>query len=132
VPPQYGGPGGAAGRPPKRRRGILIAAIVGGLLLVAIAVLAFLYLAQNDGRTGSPSTPGGRTALPDPTAPPTGLGDDPALDELARDCYDGDMPSCDDLFDLSQLDSNSEAYGDTCAGRQPLGGADYCTVTFPQ
>jgi hypothetical protein len=70
--------------------------------------------------------------VPAPTAtrPATDLGDDPALDRLARDCHDGAMLACDDLFDLSELDSAYEEYGDTCAGRRPAGEWAYCTDVF--
>ena len=41
------------------------------------------------------------------------------------------MQSCDDLFDGSEAGSDYETYGDTCAGRQPAGTRQYCTITFP-
>jgi hypothetical protein len=63
--------------------------------------------------------------------PPDGLGDDPVFDQYAKDCYDGLMEACDDLFLESEEDSLYEAYGDTCAGRQPLGTDVFCTVSFP-
>jgi hypothetical protein len=63
--------------------------------------------------------------------PPTGLGDDPVMDAYAQDCFNGDMEACDNLFLESDIDSTYEAYGDTCAGRQPLGTGTLCTVTFP-
>jgi len=68
--------------------------------------------------------------IPPPADEPDGLGDDEVLDELAQDCYDGDMQACDDLFSESPLDSEYETYGDTCAGRQPEN-SGYCTVAFP-
>src|SRR5690606_16856796 len=43
--------------------------------------------------------PGGE--LPPPTLEPTGLGDDPELDALAEECYQGDMGACDELYDAS-------------------------------
>jgi hypothetical protein len=78
--------------------------------------------------SGEPREPG---PLVDPTAPPDGLGDDATLDDLAQSCFDGDMQSCDDLFLESDVGSAYETYGDTCAGRQPAGTEQYCTVTFP-
>lgn len=78
--------------------------------------------------SGEPREPG---PLVDPTAPPDGLGDDATLDDLAQSCFDGDMQSCDDLFLESDVGSAYETYGDTCAGRQPAGTDQYCTVTFP-
>ncbi len=54
-----------------------------------------------------------------PPEPPTGLGDDPALQPLAEACFDGDMTSCDDLVDGSG--SAYDRYGFTCGGRLPRG-----------
>ena len=68
--------------------------------------------------------------IPPPQDEPDGLGDDPALDELAQDCHAGEMQACDDLFFQSPSDSEYEVYGDTCAGRQPENGG-LCTVAFP-
>jgi hypothetical protein len=42
------------------------------------------------------------------------------------------MTSCDDLFFEADVDTSYETYGDTCAGRQPEGTGELCTVTFPQ
>ena len=36
---------------------------------------------------------------------------------LAQACFDGDMTSCDQLFNTTPAGSIDEAYGDTCAGR---------------
>jgi hypothetical protein len=60
----------------------------------------------------------GDQALQDPT-PPDGLGDDPELNQLADACYQGEMQSCDDLFDSSDFGSDYETYGGSCAGRLP-------------
>jgi hypothetical protein len=79
--------------------------------------------------SAAPTVPGG--AIPPATQQPTGLGDDPALDQLAQGCYAGDMQSCDDLFDRSEIGSTYEAYGDSCAGRQATGTRVYCTKAFP-
>jgi hypothetical protein len=64
---------------------------------------------------------------------PDDLGDDPALDELAQECYDGDMQACDDLYAQSEADSLYELYGGTCAGRQDVSVSDteFCTDAFP-
>ena len=64
---------------------------------------------------------------------PDGLGDDQVLNDFAQSCYDGDMQACDDLYDESDVDSPYEAYGLTCAGRQPITSSDtlFCTVAFP-
>lgn len=57
----------------------------------------------------------------EPTAPGD-LGDDAELDALARDCFDGDVAACDQLFFESPAGSDYEAYGDSCGGRnEPAG-----------
>ena len=53
--------------------------------------------------------------------PPDDLGDDPELDALAQSCFDGDLVACDHLYLQSPVDSDYEAYGDTCGGRQEAG-----------
>ena len=53
--------------------------------------------------------------------PPEDLGDDPDLDALAQSCFEGDLVACDHLFLQSPVDSDYEAYGDTCGGRQEAG-----------
>lgn len=67
-------------------------------------------------------------AIPAPTLEPVGLGDDPELDALAQECFDGDLVACDELFDLAvgpdQFDYST--YADTCAGRQPAGSGRWC------
>jgi hypothetical protein len=63
-----------------------------------------------------------------PSDPPTGLGDDAALDELAQSCHDGDLLACDHLYLQSPVDSDYEDYGDTCAGRQDAGTENYCAL----
>lgn len=45
------------------------------------------------------------------------LGDDPHLDDLAVDCHQGDLSSCDDLYVESPDGSLYEAYGATCGAR---------------
>lgn len=73
---------------------------------------------------------GASTTIPTTVTQADRLGDDPTLDALAVDCYDGDMQACDDLFMTSPSDSEYETYGDTCAGRQPAGGPRYCVDAF--
>lgn len=59
--------------------------------------------------------------VPEPQEPGD-LGDDPELDALAQDCFDGDFGACDQLFFDSPVDSDYEAYGDSCGGRnEPAG-----------
>ena len=54
--------------------------------------------------------------------------------QLAQECYDGDMDSCDDLYEQAEVDSLYELYGGTCAGRQNVVDADtvFCTAAFPE
>jgi hypothetical protein len=68
--------------------------------------------------------------IPPPTQEPDGLGTDADLDELAQECYDAEMQSCDDLYERAPAESEYEAYGDTCAGRQPEHTRRYCTDVF--
>ena len=70
------------------------------------------------------------TACPPATQEPDGLGSDPTMDAFADACYAGDMQACDDLYDESPFGSAYEAYGDTCAGRQPAGSGQYCVDAF--
>ncbi|MGH9138242.1 MAG: hypothetical protein ACRD0G_14535, partial [Acidimicrobiales bacterium] len=76
------------------------------------------------------SEPGGAADLSTtpPPDPPTDLGDDAALDELAQSCFDGDLLACDHLYLQSPVDSDYEEYGDTCAGRQEAGTENYCAL----
>ncbi|CAN5730433.1 hypothetical protein BH24ACT3_BH24ACT3_07650 [soil metagenome] len=48
---------------------------------------------------------------------PGRLGDDPELDELAQECFRGDLASCDRLYLSTDIGSDYEAYGSTCGGR---------------
>jgi hypothetical protein len=96
-----------------------------------------LSSSPSSGRSSSPSSgrgtsapPTGR-AIPPATVPPQGLGNDPQLDQYAQTCHDGDMAACDTLFKQSEAASRYQAYGDSCAGRRPLGTDVSCTVSFP-
>jgi hypothetical protein len=141
-PPPAGGagpaPGTGGGGP---NRGLVIGIVVAALAVVG--VIAFFLLRDDDDGTiaGSPTvftddtdepseTPSTHT-IPEAAAPPDGLGDDPALDDLAQACYEGAMESCDELYTEAELGSEYERYGDTCAGRQPEGTEQYCTASFP-
>ena len=70
-------------------------------------------------------------SIPESTEQPDGLGDDATLDALAEDCFAGGMEACDDLYRDAEFESAYETYGDTCAGRQPEGTGDLCSVVFP-
>jgi serine/threonine protein kinase len=63
---------------------------------------------------------------------PFATGDDPALDELAVDCSEGDMEACDDLYVQSPVDTNYEDYGNSCGGRLPDGAAGSCEVELAE
>lgn len=39
------------------------------------------------------------------------------LDTLVQDCYDGDGPACDVVYEVSEPGSDYEDYGATCGGR---------------
>lgn len=54
------------------------------------------------------------------SASPT-YGDDADLDVLWDQCEAGDNPACDELYEVSELGSGYEAFGDACGGRgRPL------------
>jgi hypothetical protein len=79
-------------------------------------------------RTGGPVNTG---EIPPAEQEPEGLGDDPELNTLADDCFGGDMAACDELYFGSPAGSPYEAYGDSCAGRQPEGTGTKCVTAFP-
>jgi hypothetical protein len=91
------------------------------------------------GTSGGKVDPGGATAgtaaptgeVPPGLEDPGGLGDDDALDRLARQCFDGNMAACDFLYVSSEPDSGYEAYASSCAGRQPADAELFCTDAFP-
>ncbi len=68
--------------------------------------------------------------IPAPTLEPTGLGDDPTLDELAQSCFDGDLTACDDLYRDADPGTPYRDYGDTCAGRQEPASGTWCVDAF--
>ena len=125
-------------------------------MLIGGGVAAFLLLGGDDDPTTTattdsssevaggatppepPNTPedtggGGSGDVPEPGSPPDGLGDDPVLDALAQDCFDGDLQACDDLFLDSPVDSDYETYGNTCGDRVPEDEVNgrLCTIIFP-
>lgn len=67
---------------------------------------------------------------PPATLTPDALGADGQLDDLAASCYGGAMQACDDLYGQAPAGSAYEAYGDSCAGRQPQGSQQFCTNVF--
>ncbi|MGY1841236.1 MULTISPECIES: hypothetical protein [unclassified Modestobacter] len=52
----------------------------------------------------------------DPEAP-DGLGEDPVLDGYAQECFGGDLPACDVLYQEAPLEPGYGEYGLTCGGR---------------
>lgn len=94
--PQMFGPYGAP--PPKSRTGLIIAAVVAAVAIAAVIVAVLLV-----------------NETPDPS--PLVQGDDPALNQMAQSCFDGEMAECDQLYRLSPLGSEYESYGKTCGGR---------------
>lgn len=127
-------------------------------MLIGGGVAAFLLLGGDDDPTTTattdsssevaggatppepPNTPedtggggGGSGDVPEPGSSPDGLGDDPVLDALAQDCFDGDLEACDDLFIESPIDSDYETYGNTCGDRVPEEEVNgrLCTIIFP-
>jgi hypothetical protein len=81
--------------------------------------------------TSSEETTQAPSGIPPATITPDGLGDDPTLNEFAQQCYDGSMVACDSLFIVAEDGSSYKEYADTCAGRQPAGTQQYCTISFP-
>ena len=71
--------------------------------------------------------------IPAATEPPSGLGDDAELNDLAQRCHAGGLIACDVLFMHAAQDPDYEAYADTCAGRQGEGTSLFCArmVGFP-
>lgn len=48
-----------------------------------------------------------------------GFGNGQDLAALRDECAVGDMAACDDLYFASPIDSDDEAYGETCGDRNP-------------
>lgn len=145
----YGQPWGSPGAPrPTTNRTMVIALVAGAVvLLVAFAAgLLFLLRAGDPGPQSSASSgsssasapaepePTDERGIPGATVTPDGLGEDRNLDALAQECYDGDMDSCDRLYEEAELDSLYGLYGGTCAGRQDVSDADtvFCADAFPE
>jgi TIR domain len=121
--------------PPVRRRGKVAAALAAGVLALG-GVGAAVALGGGGGDDPNPPTP---TPTPEPSTPepapdeprpepvepvevvsvtpgqlPDSYGDDPYLDGLADNCYDGSLFDCDTLWAESPTDSAYEAFGATC------------------
>jgi hypothetical protein len=105
-----------------------------GLIIAIVAVIAligggifFLTSGDDDDDSADDATSGELEAGP-PTQPPSGS---PEFDDLAQSCYEGDMRSCDELFNETPVGSDYEAYGDTCGGRWPISARPSCTQVIP-
>ena len=75
-----------------------------------------------------PDIPGLPTEIPPATQQPDGLGDDETLNQLAEFCYGGGLIACDELYTVAPVGSPYEAFGDTCAGRQPAETNEFCSA----
>jgi hypothetical protein len=74
---------------------------------------------------------GGDEGIPPGQDPRNILGDDEALNTLANQCFEGDMDACDQLFSDTPVDSDLEAYAQTCGGRiEEQDGAPDCATRF--
>jgi hypothetical protein len=118
----------------------------GAVLLLAVAVIAVVLTRGGDegdeSESRRPTAFERRVAaarsqdnpddieVPDPERPGD-LGNDPFLDRLADECFDGDVSSCDDLFRESFLGSDYEKYGSTCGERTKRGQAGGCSALYP-
>lgn len=111
-----------AGSPRRSVVKVLGWSIAGVLAVVAVVVGVFLAVDS--------AVPDEQVAAPAATQKPAGLGGDPALDLLAEACHGGDMSACDDLFTVSDVGSDYEEYGDTCAGRRDGGAWAMCADVF--
>jgi hypothetical protein len=154
VPPPYGPPGGPPlDRPPRKgRRTAILAGLIGALVVLTIGLTGLDLAGRGTASSTSSRVPSAAaapttrstaaplrpyqprsttTSIPHATLPPDDLGSDPALDRLARRCFDGEMQACDDLFADAASNSLYETYGDSCAGRQEPGTDIYCTTAFP-
>jgi hypothetical protein len=142
--PGYPAPAWPPPEAPRRSRTLLVSLLAGGVVvLAAVGVVLWLVVGRGAGTVGRPATvasagrtapvPGGATVagVPPAMVPPTGLGDDAVLNGYARDCYHGNMVSCDVMYVLAGRGTSYSVYGDTCAGRQPEGTDVQCEVAFP-
>ncbi|WP_299953807.1 hypothetical protein [uncultured Modestobacter sp.] len=124
--PTGASPAAAAVRAGVLALGIVLAVVVGALVLrsgaddlgrgIGEGWAEASAAAVADASSGYPD-PGWYDPVPEQSDPeaPDGLGDDPVLDGLAQQCFDGDLPACDDLY-LEAVPGYRE-YGLTCAGR---------------
>jgi hypothetical protein len=69
--------------------------------------------------------PPGEVEQSDPVPPVPGP--DPVLDAYAQRCFDGDLQSCDDLYNESPPLSDHERYALTCGGRVKEYSVPLCT-----
>jgi len=60
------------------------------------------------------------------------LGSDDALNDLANQCFQGDMHACDDLYLDTPVGSDLESYAQTCGGRSEDEQNGGCPQRFPE
>ena len=53
-----------------------------------------------------------------------------SLDQLAHECADGGMDSCDDLYTQADSGSAYEEYGSTCGARTDVAYSGDCATRF--
>lgn len=70
---------------------------------------------EADGDGGDDDSGTGDLEAGEPDEPPSL--DDPELDALAQECFEGSGEACDDLFFQTDAGSPEEEYGNTCGGR---------------
>jgi hypothetical protein len=140
---------------PSRRSGAKVAALVGGgLLVVAVGVASVVALGGGDDDTAAGTGSRDVPAETDPTDPPgeapsagddtsintipvdeteelpDSYGDNSYLDGLSEDCLNGDLVACDDLWSDSPVDSDYEAFANTCGARVMLPFEGSCNYEF--
>ena len=126
--PAYGQQPGFGGPPPPQSgpSSTKIGLIIGGVVLavvVGIGILAAVFVGSF-----TEAVPGGAGALFDELESGFTYGDNPTLDALWDECAAGAFDSCDALYFRSELDSEYEAFGDSCGGRNEPAGL--CTSIY--
>jgi hypothetical protein len=130
----------------QQRRSVPLVWVVAGVVVVLLlgGVAGAALLLGGDEETSSGSVRASERAAeaarnensPDDVEVPEAdefadLGDDPQLDALAEECFDGDPSSCDDLYRDSDVGSDYEEYGGTCGGRTGSGQLGGCHERYP-
>lgn len=110
-----------------------------GLLVVGGGIFAIVALTGDDepatpaapasdsaegGDDSSGSDGGGSSGLPEAEAIPDDL--ESEFQDLAEDCFGGDLAGCDELWVNTPVGSVAEEYGGTCGGRITYEGPSQC------